>query len=188
MMFSCISLLKDNQSTWVMIHSIIRERSWVDCFSLRPYIYIVHSLLYIYAWLSVYFSCSNCMRRCALFTRYMLVHSLYMCISHATLFFLINQLSIVVRVVLVDQQRWEQLSSSSSSITRVTHLNNLFSLVLFVCRWPNNTRYMYMCSLFSISNSWPLWAISFFFFLVAHSYVKIWLMNILICKNICESQ
>jgi hypothetical protein len=84
---SHISLPKDNQSTWVMVHSIIRKRSSVDCFSLRPYIYIVHSLLYIYAWLSVYFSCSNCMRRCALFIRCMLVHSLYMCISHANSFF-----------------------------------------------------------------------------------------------------
>jgi len=54
MMFSCISLLKDNQSTWVMIHSIIRERSWVDCFSLRPYICIsfIHCYIYMHDCLS----------------------------------------------------------------------------------------------------------------------------------------
>lgn len=171
-----------------MAHSIISKRSWVDCFSLRSYTLFIH--IYIYAWLSVYFSCSDCMRRCALFIRYILVHSLYMCISHANFFFLINQLSIVVRVVLVDQQRWEQSSSSSSSITRVTHLSTLSSLSLY-SSFVDGLIILdkCVCVVYSeyISNSWPLWVISFFFFfvffsffLVAHSHVKIRLMNILI--------
>lgn len=99
----------------------------------------VHWLFRIYAWLSVYFSCSNCMRRCALFIRCTVVHSLYMCISHAnSLFF--NQPTKYRHQsgTLFDQQRWEQSSSSSlsssSAITQVTHLSTLstFSYSSFV--------------------------------------------------------
>lgn len=99
----------------------------------------VHWLFCIYAWLSVYFSCSNCMRRCALFIRCTVVHSLYMCISHAnSLFF--NQPTKYRHQsgTLFDQQRWEQSSSSSlsssSAITQVTHLSTLstFSYSSFV--------------------------------------------------------
>jgi hypothetical protein len=130
------------------------------------------------------------MRRCALFIRCMLVHSLYMCISHANSFFF-NQPTKYRRQ---SGARWSTTVRTIVVIIVLYHSSYplehpLFSLVLFVCRWPNNTRYICMCSLLSISNSWPLWAISFFFyfFLDAHSHVKIRLMTILICIRIHTS-
>jgi len=91
------------------------------------------------------------MRRCALFIRCMLVHTLYMCISHANSFFF-NQPTKYRR------QSGARRSTTVRTIVVIIVLHHssyplehpLYSLVLFVCRWPNNTRYMCICSPSSI--------------------------------------
>jgi hypothetical protein len=91
------------------------------------------------------------MRRCALFIRCMLAHSLSMCISHANSFFF-NQ------PTKYRHQSGARRSTTVRTIVVIIVLHHssyplehpLFSLVLFVCRWPNNTRYVCMYSLFSI--------------------------------------
>ena len=91
---SQISARADNQCIWVTVRSIIRERSQVDCFSLKAC--IVRSLIYIYT------HTHDCLPNTShvLIARddalgsdkvSLLAHALYIYISHANSFFFPNQ-------------------------------------------------------------------------------------------------
>ena len=135
---------------------------------------------------SIYFSYSDRTRWCALVVEVHSCPSIVYVYEPCELFFLIKQLSIAVRVVLVDQQRWEQSSSSSFSITQVTHLSTLSSMSYssFVDSLIINTSYTR--SLFDVYKQQltHLGSIAYFiFFLVGYLHVKSRLMYRLIWPN-----
>lgn len=137
--WSHMSLLKDNQFTWVMDHSIVRKRSGIDYFSLRPYLY-------------VYFLCPySRWRNTFVDTLCLFIHCIYVCISHTNVSFFFNQptkyrrpsgarRSTTVRTIVIIIV----LQHSSYPLK-----HPLFFLVLFVYRWPNNTRYICISEVYS---------------------------------------
>ena len=107
---------------------------------------IVFPWIDMYVWLSVsYILTSNCIRRCSLFIKRdmcVLVRTLCMSIDHTNSFlFLINQLSIVIRVALLTMNNGEN-----------DHSIYVLEQSTLVARAGIIPRYLY--SLYSRSNSW----------------------------------